>query len=100
MPAPHAHSSRADAIAAGRTTYFTGNPCRRGHVSARRTDSCACIECHRENARRRHAEILADRELLAAERARTREAYQLLSPRCPPKKARANITTWRKQVGR
>lgn len=28
-------------------TYFTGEPCSRGHLSERRADNRACVECHR-----------------------------------------------------
>jgi hypothetical protein len=39
--------SRKDALARGLTRYFTGNPCKHGHLSERRTDTGNCIECHR-----------------------------------------------------
>lgn len=25
--------------------YFTGKPCKRGHIAARYTESCGCREC-------------------------------------------------------
>jgi hypothetical protein len=37
--------SRADAIEEGLEAYFTGKPCKRGHLSERRTTTAACIEC-------------------------------------------------------
>lgn len=37
--------TRAAAIAAGLSRYFTGRPCRRGHISQRRTVNHACTEC-------------------------------------------------------
>lgn len=44
-PARHA------AKQAGEKTYFTGEPCVRGHVSARQTTTRKCIECRREEDR-------------------------------------------------
>lgn len=37
--------SRRDAISAGLTRYFTGKPCRKGHVSVRGTSGGSCIAC-------------------------------------------------------
>jgi 5-methylcytosine-specific restriction endonuclease McrA len=37
--------SKAEAAAAGLTNYFTGQPCKNGHVSERRTKSGHCIAC-------------------------------------------------------
>lgn len=36
---------RAFAKAAGETTYFTGRPCKHGHVALRCTASGSCVEC-------------------------------------------------------
>ncbi len=37
--------SRADAMALGLKRYFTGEPCKRGHVAARLVNDCGCVEC-------------------------------------------------------
>lgn len=37
--------SRSEAKAAGLKRYFTGQPCKSGHVVARITDSGSCVEC-------------------------------------------------------
>ena len=37
--------SRTEALARGLTTYFTGMPCKRGHVAARRAACGGCSEC-------------------------------------------------------
>jgi 5-methylcytosine-specific restriction endonuclease McrA len=37
--------SKAVAKAAGLSLYFTGKPCQRGHVAARRTSCGVCVEC-------------------------------------------------------
>jgi len=37
--------SRADAKARGLTRYFTGNPCKRGHIAERSVSSFGCLVC-------------------------------------------------------
>lgn len=39
--------SRADAKGAGLTRFFTGVPCKHGHVCERRVNNTSCVECHR-----------------------------------------------------
>jgi L-rhamnose mutarotase len=39
--------ARKEAKAAGLTTYFTGQPCREGHVAAHWTSSANCVICER-----------------------------------------------------
>lgn len=39
--------TRNEAKEAGKATYFTAVPCRRGHVAERRTNSGTCVICHR-----------------------------------------------------
>lgn len=46
-----ATTSRDDAIAAGAKKYFTGVPCKRGHVSERLVSTSHCCECLRERGR-------------------------------------------------
>ena len=41
---------RETARSRGLKRYFTGAPCRRGHVCERQTSNTACIECHRQGA--------------------------------------------------
>lgn len=40
--------NRAAALAAGQTRFFTGEPCRRGHVAERLTANSACSACEYE----------------------------------------------------
>jgi hypothetical protein len=51
---------RAAANAAGETTYFTGRPCKHGHIERRVTLSGVCLECckktQHQNLKRRLAE--------------------------------------------
>lgn len=41
--------TRREAVEAGATLYFTGVPCKRGHIAQRRTSSWMCVECDKEN---------------------------------------------------
>ena len=41
-------ATREAAKAAGAKFYFTGEPCRKGHVGPRRASSGVCVECARE----------------------------------------------------
>ncbi|MDF0506567.1 hypothetical protein POK33_38095 [Burkholderia cenocepacia] len=45
--------SRKQAIAKGQSHYFTGKPCKAGHVSPRSAKTGACMACKREDSRRR-----------------------------------------------
>jgi 5-methylcytosine-specific restriction endonuclease McrA len=47
-------TERQAAIAAGERHYFTGVPCKHGHVAKRRTSTGACVECHAELLRERY----------------------------------------------
>jgi 5-methylcytosine-specific restriction endonuclease McrA len=44
------------AIAAGERHYFTGNPCKRGHVAKRFVSDGKCMECGAERVRQHRAE--------------------------------------------
>ncbi len=37
--------SRKEAAALGMTRYFTGRPCKRGHIAKRDVVNCTCVEC-------------------------------------------------------
>jgi hypothetical protein len=61
--------SRKDAVSLRLIRYFTGKPCKHGHVAERRTDTGSCIEYQRLAQRtpeRRAANILYKRRLRAA----------------------------------
>lgn len=75
--------SRKDALAQGLTHYFTGKPCKRGHVNERFAGNGHCVACHKgwnaahpELARARRERIAADPSLLAAERERGRRYFK------------------------
>lgn len=46
--------SRKDAKAQGLTRYFTGRPCKWGHVAERLRSNGTCIGCHKESALKRY----------------------------------------------
>ncbi len=45
-------SSRSAAIKVGDPTYFTGNPCKHGHIAKRLTSNGTCTDCASENLKR------------------------------------------------
>ena len=47
--------SRAEAKRQGLPRYFTGKPCKHGHISERATHNGLCLECKREQARESYA---------------------------------------------
>lgn len=56
--------SRAQAKAQGRTHYYTGLPCIRGHITLRHVSGLSCVECGRQRAnawRHAHRKIVAAR---------------------------------------
>ena len=44
--------SRKEAKERGLKRYFTGKPCKRGHVAERKINCSTCVECHKEQGRR------------------------------------------------
>lgn len=49
-------SSYSEALAVGSKRYFTGRPCKHGHVDERRASDGSCCECQRAYARRKREE--------------------------------------------
>jgi len=47
-----AAAERNRAMLDGRSRYYTGKPCKRGHVAERQTVNGLCVECRLENVRR------------------------------------------------
>src|ERR1700727_1125885 len=47
--------TRADAREKGLTHYFTGKPCKHGHVCKRRVSDPGCLECSRIRANAKYA---------------------------------------------
>jgi 5-methylcytosine-specific restriction endonuclease McrA len=68
-------NTRAEAKANGEHLYFTGKPCKRGHVAVRFAKTGICVDCGRENtAMWRAANPDKKRELDAAYRRNNSEA--------------------------
>lgn len=57
--------TRTEAKKLGLQTHFTGIPCANGHLSERYTNG-GCVECIKENAKKRMARIYSDPEQLEA----------------------------------
>ncbi len=85
--------SRADAAKAGLKHYFTSKPCKHGHVAERRTATGHCVECHREEDRKRYA-ANPERER-ERKRERKRERYA-----ANPERAREQNRAWRAANGK
>ena len=88
--------TRADAKRRGLKRYFTGEPCRHGHLDERRTSTRVCCECGRQ----------AFRAWRAANPVKARETYEKWRAN-HPEKAKASHKSWlarnpekRKEYGR
>lgn len=55
--------SRSEAMQAGLVSYFTGEPCRRGHTSRRYVSTGNCISCLKANTEQRVKTSAAARRL-------------------------------------
>lgn len=64
--------TRQAAKTAGLTHYFTGRPCKRGHIDKRLVSSCACVTCVRENVREAYRRLTPDQR---SEAYRNKRAY-------------------------
>jgi hypothetical protein len=82
--------SREEAIARGLKRYFTGKPCKHGHVAERNVPTRHCLDCRRETNRRprRHPEKQRENERRYRERNRekTRETARRYRNRHPEKR--------------
>ncbi|QJB21821.1 glycolate dehydrogenase [Xanthomonas phage FoX2] len=90
---------RREAIALGLKRYFTGKPCKRGHVAERQVSNFTCMECERDLQNARYAR---DGTLARVRRikyyAENREACMAgMRARyaANPEKAAANVAAWR-----
>lgn len=109
--------SRADAISLGLDRYFTGQPCKYGHVSSRRVKTAHCLECEVRQwrsayERRRQGKQLPmmeyraqvrgafeDRQRRRDKEAQTRKAEQVaqreISAALRKERSRAQSKAWR-----
>ena len=75
--------TRKDALALGLKHYFTGKPCKRGHVCTRNTIDRKCLDCGALNQRKRRL----DPFVMERERASDRKAWAESQSRREAKKA-------------
>ena len=79
---------RDEARALGLKRFFTGEPCKRGHVAERGVSSQNCMECMRGHKRERRAANLEEARETERERASKHRADN-------PERARENWRRWR-----
>lgn len=80
--------TRAEAMAQGLKTYFTGVACKRGHLARRKVCDHGCCECTNENSRKYKAENPEKYRKLG------RKRYYDNRERCA-----ASAKKWRKKIG-
>lgn len=54
--------TRSEALEKALPSYFTGVPCKRGHIAKRATANSCCFECMYESTKAKRAEYKAKRE--------------------------------------
>lgn len=70
--------TRKEAKATGLKRYFTGKPCKRGHVVEQLVSSCECVRCHE---RRRRVENMTPEQVeRQRERQRERNRIENMTP--------------------
>src|SRR5690242_21386803 len=82
--------TRAEAKAAGSTRYFTGKPCKYGHLAERTTASGECAECYRAKRRMYRATNIDVARAADREYQRNR---RLSDPAAARKRDRKRLTT-------
>jgi len=55
--------TRKQAQEQGIVRFFTGKPCKYGHVSERKTINSRCLECHKVDMRKRYADPAAKKKI-------------------------------------
>ncbi len=50
------HSNRQNADKAGHSYFFTGKPCKYGHLSPRQTSNATCVQCACDHSNKYHKE--------------------------------------------
>lgn len=64
---------RTNAKKLGAKTYFTGVPCKKGHISDRYTNNADCVECRRDYHKKYQAKLRSDLKYRESENRRNRE---------------------------
>ena len=83
---------RDEARALGLKRFFTGKPCRRGHVAERGVSNLECMECSRGRSREWRAANLKKARERARERARK---YRAANPKKARERARERARKYR-----
>lgn len=78
--------SRKEAAEAGKGKYFTGKPCKNGHVSYRYTQSGTCVDCVAISAKANRVHI--DGSLDEFQKQREERKAQMLAPTLAARNAR------------
>jgi hypothetical protein len=90
---------RAAAKEAGLTTYFTGRPCKNGHIVLRCTASGGCVECSKEMQKRTVQKRLAlNPDWYKQKYAANPEKYKLITEKYRennPEKVKETQNKWR-----
>lgn len=73
---------RSQAKADGKRHYFTGRPCKNGHVAERYTSNGDCVECHREPTKVKSICLCCGCEFIARKREWSRAAQKYCSRPC------------------
>lgn len=68
------YTNRPDAKKAGSLTYFTGEPCPKGHITERSTRSAHCVECNRQRVRKWRTDYPEKKRIRSREDQRRRRA--------------------------
>jgi 5-methylcytosine-specific restriction endonuclease McrA len=88
--------SRSDAKAAGLKHYFTGKPCKHGHVAERQTLGGSCMECRKIRYEANADEIRKrSRDWHRANSAKAHDYHQKWL-RANPEKVRKQLNSWKK----
>lgn len=78
--------SRKQAVEAGESKYFTGKPCRNGHVSFRYTQSGTCVDCVSISSKANRAQV--DGSLDEFQKQREARKAKMLAPAIAARNAR------------
>lgn len=96
---PFKPQERATALSEGRTMYFTGRPCKNGHVSKRLTSNGNCLECvslAAQDRRRQDPEATKERDAIRYQRYRDKKIKAAAKYRREnPEKVAVTTRRWR-----
>ncbi|MCR4319756.1 MAG: hypothetical protein NUV74_05395 [Candidatus Brocadiaceae bacterium] len=88
--------SRDEAKAAGLKRYFTGGPCKHGHVAERYVSSRACAECTHARQKANPEKHRANVRVWAKANPEKQRACERAWKKANPEKHRAHVRAWQK----